>query len=151
MNDEQINELAQGLEKSGQKFIWVIRKADTADVFAANEARNAQLPEGYKERMKDRGMVIREWAPQLEILGHSSTGGFMSHCGWNSCIESISMGVPIMAWPMHSEQPKNAFLVSEVLKVGMLVRDLESHDRIIKSSTIENVVRRMMRQRKETR
>ncbi|KAK9664369.1 hypothetical protein RND81_14G036700 [Saponaria officinalis] len=144
MNDEQINELAQGLEKSGQKFIWVIRKADTADVFAANEARNAQLPEGYKERMKDRGMVIREWAPQLEILGHSSTGGFMSHCGWNSCIESISMGVPIMAWPMHSEQPKNAFLVSEVLKVGMLVRDLGSHDRIVKSSTIENVVRRMM-------
>ncbi|KAL9237955.1 hypothetical protein vseg_012443 [Gypsophila vaccaria] len=144
INNEQINELAQGLEKSGQKFIWVIRKADTADVFAAKEVTKSQLPEGYEERMKDRGMVIREWAPQLEILGHRSTGAFISHCGWNSCVESISMGVPIVAWPMHSDQPKNAFLACQVLKVGMMVRDCESHDQIVMSSTLENVIRRMM-------
>lgn len=51
--------------------------------------------------MEGAGIVIRDCVPQLEILGHQSTGGFMNHSGWNSCMESISMGVPIAAWPMH--------------------------------------------------
>ncbi|XP_074276803.1 zeatin O-glucosyltransferase-like [Silene latifolia] len=147
VSDEQNAELAQGLERSGVKFVWVIRKADTADVFAEGGVTKAgllPLPEGWEERMRDRGIVIREWAPQLEILGHRSIGGFMSHCGWNSCIESISMGVPIAAWPMHSEQPKNAFLVSEVLKVGIVVKDLGSLGELVMSSSIENVIKRMM-------
>ena len=74
------------------------------------------LPE---ERTKGKGMVVREWVPQVKILGHPSTGGFMSHCGWNSCVESISMGVPIAAWPMHADQPFNAVLITKVLKVGV--------------------------------
>jgi len=66
---------------------------------------------------------VRGWAPQLEILSHSSMAVYMSHCGWNSCMESLSMGVPVMVWPMHSDQPWNAVLLTEILKVGILVRE----------------------------
>ncbi|KMT15060.1 hypothetical protein BVRB_3g061820 [Beta vulgaris subsp. vulgaris] len=144
MTDEQIMELATGLEKSEQKFIWVLRRADIGDVFKGGEDRKPQLPEGYEERMEDRGMVVREWAPQLEILAHPSIGGYMSHCGWNSCMESISIGVPMAAWPMHSDQPKNAILVTEVLRIGTLVRDWTQHAELVMSTTIENALRRLM-------
>lgn len=144
MTDEQITELALGLEKSGQKFIWVLRRADTGDVFSGGEVTEPQLPEGYEERMKNRGIVVRVWAPQLKILAHPSVGGFMSHCGWNSCMESISMGVPMAAWPMHSDQPRNAVLVTDVLKIGTLVRDWAHRTEMVASTTIENSLRRLM-------
>lgn len=132
MIDDQIRELAIGLERSDHKFIWVLTNAD------------AELAEGFEERVKDRGMVVRDWAPQLEILAHPSTGGFMSHCGWSSCIESISMGVPIAGWPMNADQPKNSTLVTKVLRVGFLVRDWETRAELVTSSMVENVVRRLM-------
>ncbi|PHU16716.1 putative cis-zeatin O-glucosyltransferase [Capsicum chinense] len=110
--------LAIGLEKSLQKFIWVLRDADRGDVFTS-EGRKVQLPEGYEERIKGRGII---GAAQLEILAHSSTDGFMSHCGWNSCMESMSFGVPIAARPMHSDQPRNSQLVTKYLKIGLIVR-----------------------------
>ncbi|XP_021741028.1 zeatin O-glucosyltransferase-like [Chenopodium quinoa] len=141
---EQIMELAIGLERSWQKFVWVLRNSDTGNIFAEGEIRRPQLPEGFEERMKNRGIVVRDWAPQLEILAHPSTGGFMSHCGWNSIIESISMGVPIAAWPMHSEQPRNALLVTDVLKAGTLVRDWAQRAQLVTSTTIENAVKTLM-------
>ncbi|KAK4720609.1 hypothetical protein R3W88_010842 [Solanum pinnatisectum] len=142
-SDREIKELAMGLEQSKQKFIWVLRDADRGDIFKG-EARRVELPEGFEERLKDVGLVAREWAPQPEILAHSSTGGFMSHCGWNSCIESITMGVPIAAWSMHSDQPRNGFLVTEMLKVGVIVREWEKREELVSASTIENVVRKLM-------
>ena len=145
MTDEQISELAEGLEQSGQKFLWVLRRADKADIFAGDEGVRPQLAEGYEEKVKSMGMIVKDWAPQLEILGHPSTGGFMSHCGWNSCIESISMGVPIAAWPMHSDQPRNAILLTEALRVGMVVRQWAQRAELVTSDTIENVVRRLMK------
>lgn len=57
---------------------------------------------------------MREWAPQVEILGHVSTGGFVSHCGWNSCMEAMTSGVAVASWPIHTDQPYNAFLLSNV-------------------------------------
>ncbi|KAI6696815.1 hypothetical protein NL676_016934 [Syzygium grande] len=93
---------------------------------------------------RDLGVVVRDWAPQLEILGHPATGGFLSHCGWNSCMESISMGVPILAWPMHSDQPWNAVLITRVLKIGLTVKDWTSQDDVVKSSTIEGTVKALM-------
>ncbi|KAL9244305.1 hypothetical protein vseg_018093 [Gypsophila vaccaria] len=144
MTDEQIKELALGLEQSGHKFIWVLKNADRVNVFTEDGSSAPQLPEGYEDRVKDRGMVVKEWAPQLEILAHSSTGGFMSHCGWNSCIESITMGVPIAAWPMHSDQPRNNVLITEVLKVGTVVRDWANRAELTTSGVIENSVRKLM-------
>ncbi|KAL3533744.1 hypothetical protein ACH5RR_007265 [Cinchona calisaya] len=143
LSDQEVEEIAIGLEKSEQKFIWVVRDADKGDVFDG-EVRRAQLPEGFEERMEKRGIILRDWAPQLEILGHLSTGGFMSHCGWNSCIESITMGVPVAAWPMHSDQPRNALLLEKVLKIGLIVSDWSRRDDLVTSVVVENVVRRLM-------
>lgn len=124
LTDEQIHALAAGLENSCQKFIWVLRDADRGDIFTGG-VRKLQLPDGYEDRIlkANQGMIVRDWAPQLEILAHTSTGGFMSHCGWNSCLESITMGVPIATWPMHSDQPRNAALIIKVLQIGTIVKD----------------------------
>lgn len=144
LSDEQIQELAKGLESSQQKFLWVVRDADKGDIFAEEEARTSELPVGFEERVRGRGMVVRDWAPQVEVLGHPSTGGFMSHCGWNSCMESISNGVPIAAWPMHSDQPTNAFLVAEVLGIGVRVVDWVYRNEVVAAERIENAVRKLM-------
>ncbi|KAL6502043.1 hypothetical protein OROGR_027176 [Orobanche gracilis] len=139
-SDEEINELAQGLAQSGVKFIWVLRDADKCDVFDG-DVRRYELSEGFGEGV---GMVVREWAPQPQILGHPAVGGFMSHCGWNSCVESIVMGVPMAAWPMHSDQPRNAALVADVLKTGIVVREWKDRLEVVKAARIESVVRRLM-------
>ncbi|KAK2651887.1 hypothetical protein Ddye_011743 [Dipteronia dyeriana] len=144
MNDEQIKELAVGLKQSDQKFIWVLRDADIGDVFDENQVRRAKLPKGYEDSIKDKGLVVRDWAPQLEILGHPSTGGFVGHCGWNSCMESITMGVPIGAWPMHSDQPRNTVLITQVLKVGIVVKDWSKHNEIVTSNRVEKAVKILM-------
>ncbi|CAK9139913.1 unnamed protein product [Ilex paraguariensis] len=143
MADEQIKELAIGLQKSKQKFIWVLRNADKGDIFAG-EVMRRKLPETFGESMEGVGMVVREWAPQPEILGHPSTGGFMSHCGWNSCLESITMGVPIAAWPMHSNQPRNTVLITKILRVGLVVREWAHREELVTSSTIEKAVKKLM-------
>ncbi|KAK9676571.1 hypothetical protein RND81_11G086000 [Saponaria officinalis] len=144
MTDEQIRELALGLEHSGHKFIWVLKNADRVNVFTEDGTSVPQLPEGYENRVKDRGMVVRTWAPQLDILAHPSTGGFMSHCGWNSCLESITMGVPIAAWPMHSDQPRNTVLITEVLKISTVVRDWANRAETTTSDVVKNSVKVLM-------
>ncbi|KAI3446489.1 hypothetical protein Pfo_003154 [Paulownia fortunei] len=143
LSDEQIKELALGLEQSKVKFLWVLRDADKGDVFDG-QVRRAELPEGFEERAEGFGMVVRDWAPQPQILAHPSTGGFMSHCGWNSCIESITTGVPIAAWPMHSDQPRNTALITDILKMGLVVREWAEGMELVRASTIENVVKRLM-------
>ncbi|XP_042515860.1 zeatin O-glucosyltransferase-like [Macadamia integrifolia] len=151
MSHEQIAELAVGLERSRQRFIWVFRDADRGDIFAKEndmEVSKAQahLPKGYEERIQGvgLGMIVRDWAPQLEILAHPSTGGFLSHCGWNSCMETISMGVPIAAWPMHSDQPRNPMLVTQVLRVGLVVREWAQRQKLVTRTTIKSAVKRLM-------
>ncbi|KAF6167076.1 hypothetical protein GIB67_041331 [Kingdonia uniflora] len=145
ISNEQITELALGLERSEQMFIWVLRDADCGDIYVGKEElRKIQLPDGYEERVEGVGLIVRDWAPQLEILAHSSTGGFISHCGWNSCMESLSMGVPIAACPMHSDQPSNTILVTEALKCGIVVREWVHRDEIVSSEAVEIAVRRLM-------
>ncbi|KAJ6851457.1 putative cis-zeatin O-glucosyltransferase [Iris pallida] len=149
MSDEQIERLATGLERSGQRFIWVLRDADLGDIFAAdgdggNGIGRRELPAGFEERVKGRGMVVRGWAPQLPILAHPSTGGFMSHCGWNSCMESLSMGVPIVAWPVHSDQPRNAVMVTEYLRTGVAVREWARLRDPVSSEAIEKAIGKVM-------
>ncbi|KAL8227753.1 hypothetical protein R6Q57_015337 [Mikania cordata] len=142
-SDHQINELALGLERSGQRFIWVVRAADTSGP-CGFEGRVVKLPEGFEESINGRGLIERSWAPQSEILGHFATGGFMSHCGWNSSMESITMGVPIVAWPMHSDQPRNAFLVTEVLGIGVEVKSWDRRDELVMAYVVAEVVRMLM-------
>ncbi|XP_062119336.1 zeatin O-glucosyltransferase-like [Humulus lupulus] len=146
-SDEQIEQLALGLEQSDIKFIWVLREADKGSVFDGEKQMKRyhyQLPKGYEERVEHMGIVMREWAPQLEILGHPSTGAFLSHCGWNSCVESMTMGVPIGAWPMHTDQPRNAVLVTKVLGVGAFVREWTHRDDVAKANRVADEIRKLM-------
>ncbi|XP_077247346.1 zeatin O-glucosyltransferase-like [Tasmannia lanceolata] len=148
LTEEEILGLAMGLKHSDQRFVWVLREADRGDIFAEEKSEkkgeNYQLPENYEEGLEGVGMVVRDWAPQLEILAHKSIGGFLSHCGWNSCIESMSMGVPIATWPMHSDQPWNAMLITEVLKIGVPVMDWARRGETPSSTIVEAAVRRLM-------
>ncbi|GFP88339.1 zeatin o-xylosyltransferase [Phtheirospermum japonicum] len=114
-------------------FVWVLR-----------DSRRIELPDGFEERVRERGIVVRDWAPQVEILAHKSTGGFMSHCGWNSCFESLMMGVPMLAWPMHTDQPLNAIVVTGVLKTGLFVRKWAEREKLVRASVIKDVVERLM-------
>ncbi|KAL5550306.1 hypothetical protein UlMin_000482 [Ulmus minor] len=144
MSDEQIKELALGLKQSQHKFIWVLRDADKIDVFAEDQGRKLELPEGYEESVKSQGIVVRDWAPQLEILAHSSTGGFLSHCGWGSVMESISMGVPMGIWPMIYDQPRVAVLVTKFLKVGIVVREWKHRNEVATSTVVATGIRKLM-------
>ncbi|KAM7477992.1 hypothetical protein LguiA_026205 [Lonicera macranthoides] len=143
MTDEEIKELAIGLEKSEQKFLWVLRDADKGDIFEGG-VRRYELPEGHEERVGGVGMVVRDWAPQLEILAHTSTGGFISHCGWNLCTEAITYGVPILTWPMHFDQPRNAVLITEILGIGLVMREWEHRGEVVRACSVEESVRSLM-------
>nr|GMD17019.1 zeatin O-xylosyltransferase-like [Ipomoea batatas] len=144
MSDREVRELALGLEQSKQRFIWVLRDADKGDIFSGTP-REIEVPEGFLvAKIIKTGLMVREWADRLEVVKSSTVERFMSHCGWNSCMESINFGVPIAAWPMHSDQPFNSFLVAEVLKTGLMVREWEEREEVVGSSAIENVVRRLM-------
>ncbi|GAV72129.1 UDPGT domain-containing protein [Cephalotus follicularis] len=121
----QLIELALGLEKSGQRFLWVVKSPDDESakavffgVSSLNDLLN-YLPDGFLERTKGRGLVVPSWAPQAQILSHDSTGGFLTHCGWNSTLESIVNGVPLIAWPLFAEQKMNAVMLTEDIKVAL--------------------------------
>ncbi|CAL9067978.1 unnamed protein product [Musa banksii] len=140
----QMKELAMGLEASRTRFLWVIRPPVGFDV--KGEFKAEWLPEKFEERMRDEGtgVLVHGWAPQLEILSHASTGGFLSHCGWNSVLESLSRGVPIVAWPLSGDQLYNAKIMEEELGVCVEVArgNMESSkaDRVV----VEKVVKEVM-------
>ncbi|XWS42015.1 hypothetical protein CRYUN_Cryun17cG0132300 [Craigia yunnanensis] len=111
LSKEQMTELAWGLELSQQRFIWVVRtpavKSGDESFFTVGNGSNdipSYLPEGFLDRTKNVGLVVSDWAQQIEILSHAAVGGFLSHCGWNSVLESIVNGVPLIAWPLYAEQ-----------------------------------------------
>nr|BAI65909.1 UDP-sugar:glycosyltransferase [Forsythia x intermedia] len=124
LSHEQMIEIALGLDMSEQRFLWVIRcPNDTANAtyFSIQNSGDplAYLPPGFLDRTKGRGLVVPSWAPQAQILSHGSTGGFLSHCGWNSTLESIVNGVPLIAWPLYAEQRSNAVMLTEDVKVAL--------------------------------
>ncbi|XP_039137057.1 cis-zeatin O-glucosyltransferase 2-like [Dioscorea cayenensis subsp. rotundata] len=144
---EQIEQIALGLEKSKQRFIWVVRDADRGDVSQEAEPDHERVKSlllDFEKRVEGMGMVVRGWAPQLDILAHGSTAAFMSHCGWNSCMEGMSMGVAMLTWPIHSEQPRNALLITEYLKVGVMVREWEKRHEVLKWEKVDGAIQKVM-------
>ncbi|KAL8231968.1 hypothetical protein R6Q57_001746 [Mikania cordata] len=103
LSQVELSELAIGLERSGLPFFWVIRKSII---------ESTQLPDGFLERVKGRGVVSVEWVPQVRILGHPSIGGFLTHCGWNSAIEGLSFGRVLIFFPVMNDQGLNVRLLS---------------------------------------
>jgi len=148
LSKEQIVELALGLELSNKKFLWVLRAPSSSSSSAAylsaqNEVDPLQfLPSGFLERSKEKGFVITSWAPQIQILSHNSIGGFLTHCGWNSTLESVVHGVPLITWPLFAEQKMNAVLLSEGLKVGL--RPSVNENGIVEREEVAKVIKCLM-------
>ena len=69
----------------------------------------------------NKGYIIWDWAPQLLILEHPATGGIVTHCGWNSTLESVNAGLPMITWPVFAEEFYNEKLLVDVLKIGVPV------------------------------
>lgn len=138
--NEQLMELACALESSECNFIWVVQ-GKTND-----EDDSTWQPKEFNKNGK--GLIIKGWAPQLLILHHPSTGGFVTHCGCNSMMESIIAGVPLVTWPVNSDNFNNEIFVTQVLEIGVEVgiEDwiLFSESKIIKRDKIENAVRKLM-------
>ncbi|GLU24331.1 hypothetical protein SLE2022_402740 [Rubroshorea leprosula] len=143
----QLKEIAVGLEKSGQRFLWVVRNPPTenqsVDIKAPSDPDlNSLLPERFLERTKQRGLVVKSWAPQVEVLNHDSVGGFVTHCGWNSILEAVCAGVPMVAWPLYAEQRLNRVLLVEEIKIALPI--VESENGFVNSAEVEKRVTELM-------
>ncbi|WVZ50739.1 hypothetical protein U9M48_001966 [Paspalum notatum var. saurae] len=142
---EEMRELALGLEQSGQRFLWVVRSpsdggAVNDNYYDAESKRDpfAYLPEGFVHRTKGTGLLVPSWAPQTRVLAHAATGGFLTHCGWNSVLESLAHGVPMVAWPLYAEQRQNAVMLAD--GVGAAVRVPEAKGRVKIAAAVREVM-----------
>lgn len=134
--------------------MWSLRKSPPkgkVDIPKNYNNYEEVLPKGFLERTKGFGKIIG-WAPQVTILSHPSIGGFLSHCGWNSILESVHFGVPIAAWPLYAEQQMNAFLLVKELGLGVEIKmdyyvDFEGKNNkvdIVSAQEIENGLLKLM-------
>jgi hypothetical protein len=130
---DQLLEFWYGLVNSSQKFLWVMRPDSIAGDFT--------IPTELEEGTKARGFMVG-WAPQEEVLDHFAIGGFFTHSGWNSTLESVYAGVPMICWPYFADQIINSRFVSKVWNLGLDMKD--SCDR----KTIEKMVRELMVEKK---
>ncbi|KAJ3691606.1 hypothetical protein LUZ61_020770 [Rhynchospora tenuis] len=126
----QMAELAYGIFNSNIPFLWVVRSSEVS-----------KLPEGFADDAKERGFIV-SWSPQLDVLTHQAVGCFLSHCGWNSTIETLSLGVPMVAFPQWADQPTNASYVESVWEVG--VRTRQDSDGLVRREEVERCVKEVM-------
>ncbi|KAF5467376.1 hypothetical protein F2P56_017204 [Juglans regia] len=120
MTNEEMREFWYGLVNSKKRFLWVIR-LDMVD--GKDGGDDDQIPSELAEGTRERG-YIADWVPQEEVLAHQAIGGFFTHSGWNSTLESIVAGVPMLCWPCSADQQPNSRFVSEVWKLGMDMKDV---------------------------
>ncbi|GLT55175.1 hypothetical protein SLA2020_283190 [Shorea laevis] len=124
LSRDQLLEFWHGLVKSGKPFLWVVRP----DLIEGDETVGQVLPVELREGTKERGCMVG-WAPQEEVLAHPAIGGFLTHSGWTSTLESIFAGVPMICWPIVADQLVNSRCVSELWKIGFDMKD--TCDRLI--------------------
>ncbi|KAJ4828770.1 hypothetical protein Tsubulata_045221 [Turnera subulata] len=127
---EQLIEFGMGLAKAGHPFLWIIR----SDLVSGDAS---VLPPEFVEEAGEKGFIA-SWCPQEEVLNHPSIGGFLTHCGWGSTIESISSGVPLLCWPFLGDQPMNCRYSCREWGIGMEI------DREVDRNNIEKLVRELM-------
>lgn len=133
MDEQDLLETARGLALSGQTFLWVVRPGSVR----ASEWLEP-LSDDLKGKLEERGCIVK-WAPQKEVLAHRATGGFWTHCGWNSTLESISEGVPMICQPFFGDQSLNVRYVCRMWRVGL---ELEKEN--LKAEKIAEAIRRLM-------
>ncbi|XP_039124180.1 7-deoxyloganetin glucosyltransferase-like [Dioscorea cayenensis subsp. rotundata] len=131
MTNEQLIEFAWGLANSEHKFLWIIRpdlvRGDTAVV-----------PQEFMMETQERGLLA-SWCSQEQVLKHPSIGGFLTHCGWNSILESVCGGVPVICWPFFAEQLTNCrYLCTDQWGMGMEI------DNNVKREEVEKLIKELM-------
>ena len=136
---DQVKEIANGLERSGHRFLWSLRQPPSK-MGSPSDYVNVEevLPEGFLDRTIKIGKVIG-WAPQVTVVAHSAIGGFVSHCGWNSTLESIWYGIPMATWPLSDDQQLNAFQLVKDLGLAVEIK-MDYHgdnDYIVSAQEIE--------------
>ncbi|KAL2335383.1 hypothetical protein Fmac_016596 [Flemingia macrophylla] len=130
MSPEKILELAWGLANSKRPFLWIIRP-DL--VIGGSEILSPE----FVNEISDRGLIA-SWSPQEEVLNHPSIGAFLTHCGWNSTVESICAGVPLLCWPFYADQPTNCRYICSELGIGIEI------DTNVKRKEVEKVVNELI-------
>lgn len=134
----QLLEFWYGLVNSEQRFLWVRR----IDTIAGGDEDDHHIPKKLLEGTVQRGYIVK-WAPQQEVLSHKAVGGFLTHSGWNSTLESVVAGVPMICWPFFADQQINSRFVDEIWKVGLDMKDVSDRE------TVEKMVRDVMVVRKD--
>ncbi|KAK1396503.1 Glycosyltransferase [Heracleum sosnowskyi] len=148
--EDQVKEIALALEHSGHPFLWSLRPVGIESHLKKYANLDDILPPGFLERTSGIGKIIG-WAPQVAVLSHRAVGGFVSHCGWNSILESVWFGVPLATWPLYAEQQLNAFQVVKELEIAVdICIDYEHHafskyKVIIEAKIIESKIREVMK------
>ncbi|XP_031495249.2 UDP-glycosyltransferase 88B1-like [Nymphaea colorata] len=145
---EQIGEMARGVELSGHRFLWSVREqpGEVRGGFPRpiDADMDKVLPAGFVERTSERGLVWPTWVPQVAILSHPAVGGFVSHCGWNSTLESVWFGVPLIAWPLYAEQRMNAILLVQSSGLAVELREPGEYESVVKAELLERAIKRLM-------
>ncbi|GAB4831859.1 hypothetical protein Ancab_005875 [Ancistrocladus abbreviatus] len=132
IDETEFLEIAWGLANSKQPFLWVVRPGLVLGSEGAHPLSNELL-----ELVAGRAHIVK-WAPQLEVLAHPAVGGFLTHGGWNSTLESICEGVPLICRPFFGDQPGNSSYVTDVWKIGLRL------ERKLERVQVENAIRRLM-------
>ncbi|CAL0330771.1 unnamed protein product [Lupinus luteus] len=135
LSQKQMNNFASALKNSNKSFLWVIRS------HGSNNSSGPELPLEFLEETKGRGLVVK-WSPQEKVLMHPSVACFISHCGWNSTIETLVTGVPVICYPDWTDQRTNAVLIENVFKNGVNLKCDE--DRVASTEEIERCIREVM-------
>lgn len=131
LSDVQMKEIAWGLKATGFNFLWAVRPSE-----------ERKLPEKFKEEeLGDTGLIVN-WSPQMEILSDPAVGCFFTHCGWNSTVEGLSVGVPMVGMPQWTDQTTDAKLVEDVWRVRVRVRVRE--DGIVTREEIKGCIMEVM-------
>ncbi|KAL5060096.1 hypothetical protein RYX36_031700 [Vicia faba] len=143
----QFIEIGMALEACERPFIWVIRERNQTE-----ELNNWIKESSFEERIKEKGFLIKGWAPQVLILSHRAIAGFLTHCGWNSTLEAICAGVPMITWPLFGDQFFNERFVVEILRVGVMVGvespvnwgEEEKTGVLVKKEDVERAIEKLM-------
>lgn len=149
ISKRQTEEVARGLLAAGRPFLWVIRQkgngAEGKEKVEEEEEEEEEL--SCREELEKQGMIV-PWCSQLEVLSHPSLGCFVTHCGWNSTLETVVCGVPVVAFPQWTDQGTNAKLLEDVWGTGVRVR-ANNEEGIVESHEIKRCLEIVLSERRE--
>ncbi|OIW13272.1 hypothetical protein TanjilG_25751 [Lupinus angustifolius] len=156
LSQEQVNNIAMALKNSEKSFLWVIKPAEIG-----SEDEVPELPQGFLEETKEKGLVVK-WCNQEKVLMHHAVACFMTHCGWNSLLETIVAGVPVIGYPKWGDQPTNAKVILKKFQNGVVMNFgedgvasveeiMRSIKEVMEGSSAEEMKKRALEMKEEAR